>query len=74
MGKVDSVAKPSESASYITIGNIGYGAALVSSALFALMVVRYAANPSSNFLFDDEWKQEGFCVTNQKVEYWNSHE
>lgn len=76
MCKVDSVAKPSESASsaYVSIGNFGYFATLVSSALFALMVVSYAANPSSNFLFDDEWKQEGFCVTNRKVEYWNSHD
>ena len=59
---------------YATIGDVGYGLTLGSTALFAWSVLRFAADPTSTFLFDDQWKEEGFCVTNQNVPYWNSHD
>ncbi len=30
-------------------------------------------DPDSTF-FDSQWKQEGFCITNRDVPFWNSHD
>ena len=58
---------------YAQAGDIMHFVTLASSLGFAFMAGTYMRDPNSTF-FDAQWKQEGFCVTNRDVPYWNSHD
>lgn len=45
---------------------------IVSASVFAIAVTFYAS-PEYSF-FDSQWIEDGFCVSNKDVLYWNSHD
>lgn len=58
---------------YSYAGDAGQVLAIASALAFAFMAGNYMPDPTSTF-FDTQWKQEGFCVTNRDIPYWNSHD
>ena len=55
------------------VGDISHYINLTSTILFFGFVFTLIENETSNF-FDKQWKQDGFCVTNIDILYWNSHD
>lgn len=55
-------------------GNVGHCISLTSTLLFAACVCFFLnKDDASDPLFDDTWRQEGFCVTNPETPAKNSH-
>lgn len=63
----------SSSSFYAMAGDTFHWISIASTVAFALMAGKYMRDPTSTF-FDSQWKQEGFCVTNRDIPYWNSHD
>jgi len=55
---------------YETIGNRAHLATIANASIYAIAVVAF--NDSS--IFDATWKPHGFCVANQDVPFFNSHD
>lgn len=51
-----------------TVGNMAHLASLTNIMLFALSVV------AKRSMFDEYWKEYGFCVSNPDEPYWTSHD
>jgi hypothetical protein len=51
-----------------TIGDFGHYFSTTNVLFYAAMV---AKNPS---FFDPVWRDQGFCVMNKEIHYWNSHD
>lgn len=70
--------------SYAEQGNLWHILVLCLSLSFALSVVLFAASDNSTVavdnndhvavVFDDEWKKNGFCITNPDSPFWTSHD
>jgi hypothetical protein len=56
--------------SYATQGDVVNGVVLAAAFLYTASVA-YFTQPGRGF-FDDEWKQDGFCIQNKDVPYWSS--
>lgn len=70
--KDDSLSS-SSSTFYAKAGDACHAITIVSTLGFALLAGKYMRDPSST-VFDAQWTQEGFCITNRDVAYWNSHD
>lgn len=58
---------------YARAGDAAHCITIASTLGFAFLAGKYMRDPTSTF-FDAQWKQEGFCITNRDVPYWNSHD
>jgi len=58
---------------YSTIGDVGHVLAL-TLALFYCFLAGYRMSDPHDRIFDDQWKLDGFCVTNKQIPYWTSHD
>jgi hypothetical protein len=58
---------------YAKAGDACHAITIASTLGFALLAGTFMRDPSFTF-FDAQWKQEGFCITNRDVPYWNSHD
>jgi hypothetical protein len=58
---------------YASAGNLVHVATMASALSFAAIASTYMKDENSTF-FDPQWKEEGFCVTNAEVPFWNSHD
>jgi hypothetical protein len=56
--------------SYATQGDVVNSCVLAAAFIYTTSVV-YFTQPGRGF-FDDEWKQDGFCIQNKDVPYWSS--
>jgi len=60
------------------LGNTAHAVTIVSTLLFAVTVATSFSHVYSPFglasLLDDKWKLQGFCITNETVPYWSSHD
>ncbi|KAL7563942.1 hypothetical protein ACA910_017557 [Epithemia clementina (nom. ined.)] len=64
---------PANNPFHAVIGDWAHVATVASTVAFALMVTKFARDERDT-LFDKEWKENGFCITNPEVPYWNSHD
>jgi len=55
------------------VGDVAHIVSLLSTVSFASCVYRYI-NVENDPIFDREWKEQGFCVANSNIPYWNSHD
>lgn len=53
------------------IGDLTHFFCLANTALFACAVVLYN---ETDLVFDPSWRQDGFCVSNKDIPFWNSHD
>lgn len=67
-------ATSSTSTVYTFIGDILQVLSLVSSITFAISVVAYSVPERPFKPFDPTWIKDGFCISNQEIPYWTSHD
>jgi hypothetical protein len=58
---------------YASAGNLVHVVTMASALSFAALAGTHMKNENST-LFDPQWKEEGFCVTNAEVPFWSSHD
>jgi len=60
---------------YALAGNAAHVLTLISTVSFAWAVAtKFHDEPPEANVFDSSWRENGFCVTNVDVPYWNSHD
>lgn len=59
---------------YSTVGDAAHVATLLNAVAFLVVVGLYAGDKASSFLFDEAWKNDGFCVAGKAKSYWSSHD
>ena len=67
------MSSSSPSSFYAYAGDFANLLAVTNALVFGWSVIRFI-NDDSNHFFDEQWKQDGFCVTNKDIEYWSSHD
>mmetsp|Transcript_296 Transcript_296/g.369 ORF Transcript_296/g.369 Transcript_296/m.369 type:complete len:290 (-) Transcript_296:380-1249(-) len=58
--------------SYANLGNLLHCVSLISTLIYTVLVLRFANTESG--IFDQEWVINGFCLTNEDIPYWSSHD
>jgi len=59
---------------FAAVGDAGHAVTLLSTLAFAVAVGVYAGDLESTFLFDRQWKADGFCVSGKEAAFWTSHD
>ena len=59
---------------YSTVGDAAHVVTLLNAVAFLVVVGLYAGDKESSFLFDEAWKNDGFCVAGKAKSYWSSHD
>lgn len=59
---------------YAAVGDAGHAVAILSTLAFAVAVGVYSGDLESTFLFDRQWKTDGFCVAGREAAFWTSHD
>jgi len=59
---------------YSTLGDAAHVVTLLNAVAFLGVVGLYAGDKDSSFLFDEAWKNDGFCVAGKAKSYWSSHD
>jgi hypothetical protein len=58
---------------YASAGDLVHVVTMASALSFAALAGTYMKDENST-LFDPQWKEDGFCVTNAEVPFWSSHD